>query len=66
MPHFGQVPGLSLVTSGCMGQTYTTAASGAACGDGAEAPCWLWSTAGAVGSVFARVRTAGIGVGGFA
>jgi len=33
MPHFGQGPGLSWTTSGCMGQTYSVLVAGGAVGD---------------------------------
>ncbi len=32
MPHFGQLPGWSLITSGCMGQTYSTRSAGGPAG----------------------------------
>jgi len=58
MPHFGQFPGWSCTTSGCMGQTYSVlrTAAGARAGSRAmphfgQAPGPDWRTSGCMGQV---------------
>src|SRR5665811_1325058 len=58
MPHFGQLPGWSCLTSGCMGQVYSVlvAAAGATIGSSAmphlgQLPGWSCFTSGCMGQV---------------
>jgi len=58
MPHFGQEPGISLTTSGCIGQVYSVLVSAAPMSRGSsamphlgQAPPPCWRTSGSIGQV---------------